>query len=157
MTSKVATVQQYLDELPDDRRAAIETVRNEILKSLPKGYEEGMQYGMIGYFVPHSIYPNGYHCDKTQPLPFAHVASQKNHMAVYMFCMYGDPEMRAQFIKEYEATGKKIDMGGSCLRFKKIENLPVELIGKYISKIPVDAFIAKYESALAESRESRKK
>ena len=157
MTSKVATVQQYLDELPDDRRAAIETVRNEILKSLPKGYEEGMQYGMIGYFVPHSIYPNGYHCDKTQPLPFAHVASQKNHMAVYMFCMYGDPEMRAQFIKEYEATGKKIDMGGSCLRFKKIENLPVELIGKYISQIPVDAFIAKYESALTESRKSRKK
>ena len=129
MTSKATTVQQYLDELPDDRREAIETVRNEVLKNLPKGYEEGMQYGMIGYFVPHSTYPAGYHCDKKQPLPFLHIASQKNHMAIYLFCMYGNPEMKARFLEEYGATGKKVDMGGSCLRFKKIENLPADLVG----------------------------
>ena len=152
MTSKVATVQEYLDGLPDDRKAAIETVRAEILKNLPKGYEEGMQYGMIGYFVPHSIYPAGYHCDKKQPLPFVHIASQKNHMAVYLFCMYGDAAMKAEFLKEYGATGKKMDMGGSCVRFKKIENLPVELIGKLVGRIPVDSFIANYESALATSK-----
>ena len=152
MTSKVATVQEYLDGLPDDRKAAIETVRAEILKNLPKGYEEGMQYGMIGYFVPHSIYPAGYHCDKKQPLPFVHIASQKNHMAVYLFCMYGDAAMKAEFLKEYGATGKKMDMGGSCVRFKKIENLPVELIGKLVGRIPVDSFIANYESALAASK-----
>ena len=152
MTSKVATVQEYLDGLPDDRKAAIETVRAEILKNLPKGYEEGMQYGMIGYFVPHSIYPAGYHCDKKQPLPFVHIASQKNHMAVYLFCMYGDAAMKSEFLKDYEASGKKMDIGGSCVRFKKIENLPVELIGKLVGRIPVDSFIANYESALATSK-----
>ena len=157
MVSNATTVQQYLDEMPDDRRAAIETVRKEILKNLPNGYEEGMQYGMIGYFVPHSIYPAGYHCDKTQPLPFMHLASQKNHMAVYTFCIYGSPELRAEFVKEYEATGKKLDMGGGCVRFKKIENLPVEVIGNLVARVPVDLLVANYDRAVAESRASRKK
>ena len=157
MTSKAATVEEYLAELPEDRRAAIETVRQEILKNLPEGYEDGMQYGMIGYFVPHSIYPKGYHCDAKQPLPFASLASQKNHMAVYMFCTYTNPEQKEWFVTEYKKTGKRMDMGASCVRFKKIEDLPVELIGKAIAMSPVDEFVATYEEQIANSGSKRKK
>ncbi len=152
MTSKATTIQQYLDELPEDRQPAIEAVRNEILKSLPAGYQEGMQYGMIGYFVPHATYPAGYHCDKTQPLPFLHLASQKNHMAIYLFCLYLNPTLKEEFLEKWAATGKKVDMGGACVRFKKIENLPLELIGEYVAKIPVNEFIANYESILAKGK-----
>lgn len=148
MQSKAATVEEYLNELSPDRREAIEAVRNEVLKNLPAGYEEGMTYGMIGYYVPHSIYPAGYHCDPKQPLPFVNIASQKNHMAVYMFCAYTDPETKAEFIRAYEATGKKMDMGGSCVRFKKLSDLPLELIGETIAKVPVEQMIANYEKTV---------
>lgn len=151
MTSKATTVEEYLSELPEDRRAAVSAVRETVRKSLPAGYEEGMQYGMIGYFVPHSIYPKGYHCDPKQPLPFASIASQKNHMAVYMFCIYCDPAMTEEFVREYKATGKKLDMGKSCIRFKKLEDLPLDLIGKTLAKMPVDAFIAEYEKHIPAS------
>src|SRR5688572_8959727 len=96
MQSKAQTVNDYLAELPDDRRAAIEAVRKVIRKNLPKGYEEGMQYGMIGYHVPHKLYPPGYHCDPKQPLPFAALASQKNYMSVYLMC-YMDGKMDKWF------------------------------------------------------------
>ena len=152
MTSKATTVQSYLDELPEERRIAIETVRNEILKNLPPGYEEGMQYGMIGYYVPHSIYPKGYHCDPKQPLPFVALASQKNHMAVYLFCVYCDPVLVSSFVNRYKETGKRLDMGASCVRFKKIDNLPVELIGEVIAQLPVDEFIATYEKIVPASK-----
>jgi len=155
MTSKAATVEEYLAELPEERRVAIETIRQEILKNLPEGYEEGMQYGGIGYYVPHSIYPAGYHCDPKQALPFVGLASQKNHMAVYLFCIYCNPDATKKFIQEYQETGKKLDMGSSCVRFKKLENLPVELIGTTIAAIPVDEFIRSYEMAIPPSKRKK--
>jgi hypothetical protein len=156
MISKARTVDEYLAELAPDRRAAIQAVRQVILKNLGKGYKEGMQYGMIGYYVPHSVYPAGYHCDPKQPLPFAGLASQKNHMAVYLMCVYGGAEHAAWFRQEWAKTGKKLDMGKSCIRFKKLEDLPLELIGKSIARVPVKTFIARCESALANGSETKK-
>ena len=135
-------------ELPDDRRKPIKAVRKVIRDNLPTGYKEGMQYGMIGYFVPHKLYPNGYHCDPEQPLPFAHLASQKNHIAVYLFGMYSEPKLSEWFIKQWKATGKKLDMGKSCIRFKKIDDVPLELIGQVIKKVPVKKMIKLYEEAI---------
>lgn len=155
MTSSAKTVEEYLESLPTDRKEAISTVRNTILANLPKGFEESMQYGMISYVVPHSIYPAGYHCDPKQALPFISLASQKNHMAVYMFCIYCDPQMANEFIQEYQETGKKLDMGASCVRFKKLENLPVELIGKYTGKLALDEFISIYESNIPPSKKKK--
>ncbi len=148
MQSKATTVAQYLRELPDDRRKPIKAVRKVIRDNLPTGYKEGMQYGMIGYFVPHKLYPNGYHCDPEQPLPFAHLASQKNHIAVYLFGMYSEPKLSEWFIKQWKATGKKLDMGKSCIRFKKIDDVPLELIGQVIKKVPVKKMIKLYEEAI---------
>jgi hypothetical protein len=147
MQSKATTVAEYLAELPPDRRVALEAIRNVILKNLPKGYAEGMQYGMIGYFVPHEIYPAGYHCDPKQPLPFACLASQKNHMAIYMMCIYGDPEHEAWFREAWAATGKKLDMGKSCIRFRKLDDVPLPLIGRAIKRVPVKTYIAWYEAS----------
>ena len=157
MTSKAKTVKQYLAELPEDRREAISEVRQAILKNLPKGYEEGMQYGMIGYYVPHSIYRPGYHCDPKQPLPFAHIASQKNHMAVYLMCIYGNKEQEEWFVKEYKKTGKRLDIGKSCVRFRKLEDLPLELIGMAVKRAPVKKYIADYEGALSNMKSRKKK
>jgi hypothetical protein len=149
MQSKATTVAAYLDELPADRREAIAQVRAVILKNLPQGYEEGMQYGMIGYYVPHSIYPAGYHCDPTQPLPYASLASQKNYMSLYLMCIYGDPQQQAWFRQEWAKSGKKLDMGKSCIRFRKIENLPLPLIGRAIRRVPVKKLIQFYEQVRA--------
>lgn len=148
MQSKATTVTQYLASLPADRRKAIEAVRKVILKNLPKGYEEGIQYGMIGYFVPHSVYAPGYHCDPKQPLPFAGLASQKNHMAVYLMCVYMDAEQEAWFREAWTKAGKKLDMGKSCVRFKKIEDVPLEVIGQVIKRVPVKKFIENYEAVI---------
>ena len=148
MQSKATTVKQYLAELPDDRREAIQAVRRVIPDALPVGYEEGMPYGILGYYVPHSNYPSGYHCDPKQPLPYAALASQKNYMSVYMTCVYGDPEHQAWFRTAWAKTGKKLDMGKSCVRFKRLEDLPLKLIGQAIKRVPVKKFIAFYESAL---------
>ena len=119
MQSAVATVEAYLAELPEDRREVIEAIRKVILKKLPKGYEEGMLCGMIGYYVPHSIYPDGYQCTPTDPLPFANLASQKNHMSFYGMGIYFDEEQAKWFVEEWKKTGKKLNMGKSCVRFKK--------------------------------------
>jgi hypothetical protein len=147
MQSQAATVTAYLAELPPDRRAALEAIRNVILEHLPTGYAEGMQYGMIGYFVPHAVYPAGYHCDPEQPLPFAGLASQKNHMALYLMCIYGDPEHEAWFRKAWTATGKRLDMGKSCVRFKKLDDVPLKVIGQAIKRVPVKKYLAWYEAA----------
>lgn len=152
MQSKATTVAAYLKELPDDRRKAIKAIRKEILAHLPKGYKEGMQYGMIGYFVPHRIYPAGYHCDPSQPLPYAHLASQKNHMVIYLFGMYSNPEISDWFIQQWKLSGKKLDMGKSCVRFKKIEDVPLALIGQVIAKVPVKELIREYEAAIDPSK-----
>ncbi len=151
MQSKATTVAQYLAELPEDRREAIAEIRKVILASLPEGVAEGMTYGMIGYFVPHSIYPKGYHCDPRQPLPFASLASQKNHISLYLMNLYtgGDEKwLRAEWAK----TGKRLDMGKCCVRFKRVEDVPLEVIGKAIARRTVEEHIKKYESALAAPR-----
>jgi len=150
MQSKAKTVTQYLADLPADRRKAIEQVRATIRKHLPKGYEEIMQYGMIGYAVPLSLYPQGYHCKKDEPLPFIALASQKNNMALYMFCLYLEKKDAERFQKEYKASGKKLDMGKSCIRFKKPEDLALDVIGKAIARTPVKKHIEVYEQRLGE-------
>ena len=156
MTSKAKTVAEYLAELPADRRAAIEAVRKTILKNLDKGYEEGMQNGMISYYVPHKTFPPGYHCDPKQPLPFASLASQKNHMAVYLMCIYGSTDQESWFRKEWAKTGKKLDMGKSCIRFKKLDDLAVDVIGKAIARVPAKKYIAYYESVIKTSGKKKK-
>lgn len=156
MQSTAKTVKEYLAGLPDDRRAAIEAVRRVILKSLPKGYEEAMGYGMLAYVVPHRLWPAGYHCDPKQPLIYAALASQKNHMALYLMCAYGDREVDAWFRAAYKASGKKLDMGKSCVRFKKLEDLPLDVIGEVVARVPVAAFLNRYEKTLGEMK-SRKK
>jgi len=148
MTSTAKTVTEYLDALPPDRRTAISAVRDVILTNLPKGYEETMEYGMIGYVVPHSIYPAGYHCDPSKPLTYAMLASQKNHMAIYLCHVYGHKETETWFRKAFQAAGKKLDMGKSCVRFKKIEQLPLDVIGQVIARVPVDKYIACVEQLL---------
>ncbi|GJM24448.1 MAG: hypothetical protein DHS20C16_08630 [Phycisphaerae bacterium] len=148
MQSKAKTVKEYLDALPEDRRKALQAVRKVIKANLDKGYKEGMQYGMIGYFVPHTIYPDGYHCDPSEPLPFASIASQKNHMAIYMMCVYSDAKLQEWFKKAWAKTGKKLDMGKSCVRFKKLEDLPLEIIGETIRRVPVKKYVDHYVSVL---------
>jgi hypothetical protein len=147
MQSKAITVEEYLKSLPPEREEAILAVRKEILANLPEGYEETMQYGMIAYVVPLKLYPGGYLNDKKTPLPYASLGSQKNHMAVYLMSVYGNKELEEWFVKEYRASGKKLDMGKSCVRFKRVEDLPLDVIGKAIAKTSVDEFIAMYEKA----------
>ncbi len=150
MISKAKTVQAYLQELPEDRKKAISKVRKIIRMRLPKGYAEVMQYGMITYVVPLRLYPQGYLNDKNRPLPYVGLASQKNYMAVYLMCIYG-PEGK-WFEIEYKKTGKKLDMGKCCIRFKKIEDLPLELIGDAVARVPVETFIERYEAGRAKKR-----
>jgi hypothetical protein len=157
MQSKAATVDQYLAELPDDRREALAAVREVILKNLDKDYEEGMQYGMIGYYVPHHVHPAGYHCDPRQPLPFAALASQKNYMSLYLMCVYGESEHSKWFQKAWAETGKKLDMGKACVRFKKLEDLPLDVIGEAIRRVPARKYIAVCESAVASMKKRTKK
>jgi hypothetical protein len=155
--SKATTVQKYLGELPADRRTAIEAVRSIILKNLDPVFEEGMQYGMIGYYVPHKIYPPGYHCDPNQPLPFAGLASQKNYMSVYLGCVYGHEENEQWFRKAWAKAGKKLDMGKSCIRFKKLDDLALDVIGESIRRISAREFIRHYESFLKTARKKAPK
>jgi hypothetical protein len=157
MQSKATTVDDYLKELPEDRRAAISKIRQVIRRNLPKGIAEGMTYGMIGYFVPHKLYPAGYHCDPKQPLPFAGLASQKNHMAVYMMCVYQSGELQAWMAEQFKAHGKKLDMGKSCIRFRKLEDIPLEVIGEAIGKVPLADYISTYEGILKSAKDRKKK
>ena len=152
MQSKANTVDEYLAELPDDRRAALEAVLKVIRKSLNKGFEEGMQYGMIGWFVPHKLYPAGYHCDQKQPLPFMGLASQKQAMSLYLSCLYHEEGGEERFRQAWAAAGKKLDMGKSCIRFKKVEALALEVIADYIKSMTVQSFIASYEAATERRR-----
>ena len=146
MQSKAATVEQYLSEVPPERQKAMNKLRKVISKNLPKGFKEGMGYGNMGYFVPHSIYPAGYHCNPKDPLPFAGLASQKNSINFYHMGIYADPKLLKWFTDEYAKTGLgKLDMGKSCMRFKKPENIPFDLIGELCSKITVEKWIEIYE------------
>ena len=148
MLSKVTTVDAYLEELPHDRRIAIQALREAIWAGLPAGFEEGIGYGMIGYAVPHSIYPAGYHCNPTLPLPFISIASQKNFVAVYHMGIYANPELMAWFLAEYpKHSTAKLDMGKSCLRFKKMDQIPYAFIGELASKMTPQDWISVYENA----------
>ena len=148
MKSSATTVEEYLRQLPADRLDAISAVRNVILANLPKGYVECMSYGMIGYVVPHSLFPAGYHCDPSLPLPFANLASQKNHMALYLMTVYGDSETERWFRQAWQAAGKKLDMGKCCVRFKRLEDVPLEVIGQLIARVPVNDYIARVKQAV---------
>ena len=157
MQSAAKSVSAYLEGLPADRRAAISAVRDVIRANLDRHYEEGIQYGMIGYYVPHSVYPAGYHTDPKQPLPFAALASQKNHMALYLMGVYcgcaegadGETADMKWFRDAWARTGKKLDMGKACVRFKKLEDVPLEVIGQVIARTPVKKYIAAVEKAIA--------
>jgi hypothetical protein len=151
--SKAKTVDEYLAALPPDRREAINAVRKVILTNLPDGFEEVMQYGMISYVVPFRLFPAGYHCDPNQPLCFAALASQKNYMSVYLMTVYGHKETENWFVKAYKETGEKLDMGKSCVRFKKLDDLPLDVIGQAIGRVSVEKYIKAYE----ESRKKAKK
>jgi hypothetical protein len=146
MQSKAKTAAEYLKGLPPERRKEIAMVRKVILKNLPKGYKEGMQYGMLSYMVPLTLYPKGYGGKKDVPLPYVCLASQKNYYALYLMHTYGNKEADAWFRKAYKESGKKLDMGKGCVRFKKLEDLPLDVIGKTIALIPVKKFIAQYEA-----------
>jgi hypothetical protein len=149
VTSDAATVEEYLAGLPEDRRAAIAAMRQVILSNLPEGYEESMQGGMIGYAVPHSLYPKGYHANPRQPLPFVSLANQKNHMALYLMCVYGDESTEQWFREEWARSGKKLDMGKSCVRFKRLHDVSLEAIGGVIARTPVADYVSRYEKAMA--------
>lgn len=148
MTSKASTVNEYLQSLPADRRVALSAVRKVILDNLPEGYAECMQYGMIGYVVPHSLYPAGYHCNPAEPLTYASLGSQKNHMALYLMSVYGHAETAEWFRQAWQAAGKKLDMGKACVRFKNLGEVPLDVIGQVIARTPVKRYIAAVEKAL---------
>jgi hypothetical protein len=149
MRSQAKSVSQYLSELPADRRATLAAVRKVILANLDKDYEEGVQCGMISYFVPHRVYPAGYHCDPRQPLMFAALASQKNHMAVYLMSVYGNAEHATWFREAWAESGKRLDMGKSCVRFKKLEDLALDVIGEAIRRVPARTYVEHCEKSLA--------
>ena len=143
------TPKQYIDSLPEDRRKAIRKVRAAVNKGLGRGYKEGIQYNMLGWFVPHSVFPAGYHCDPKQPLPFAGLASQKNYMSLYLMCVYGDEKHRKWFEQAWKKSGKKLNMGKSCVRFKSVDDIPLDVVTEAIARVPVEDYIAHYENTLA--------
>ncbi|MEC4048802.1 DUF1801 domain-containing protein [Flavobacterium sp. SUN046] len=149
MQSKAATPDQYIAELPEERKEAMQRLRDLALEKMPKGYKETMGYGMLCYVVPKETYPDGYHVDPSLPLGLMSIASQKNFIAVYHMGMYGDPKLLEWFVSEYPKHCKnKLDMGKSCIRFKNIKNIPFDLLGELFSKVTVDQFIEMYESHL---------
>jgi Domain of unknown function (DU1801) len=145
-TSKAATVEAYLAELPEDRRAVVSAVRDVVLRNLPEGYVESMAFGMIGYAIPLERYPDTYN---KQPLAYAGLAAQKNYYALYLLGAYQDSAQEKALREAFAAAGKKLDMGKSCLRFKKLDDLPLDAIGRIIASTPPEAHIAQYEAARA--------
>lgn len=150
------TVEDYLASLPHDRREAINSVRGVLRRSLDPAYEESIAYGMIGYCVPHSLYPAGYHCDPKQALPFAILGSKKNYMSLHLMCLYstGAPDGPAAkllewFEKEWAKTGKKLNMGKACINFKKADDLALDVIGKTVAKVPAKRWIEMTQKAIA--------
>jgi uncharacterized protein YdhG (YjbR/CyaY superfamily) len=146
MQIKVDTVEEYVDQIPEDRKLVIEKLRKVLLENLPEGFTETMSYGMIGYVVPHSIYPKGYHSTPKLPLPFINVASQKNFVALYHMAINENKDILEWFISEYpKHSNSKLDKGKGCIRFKKLDQIPYELIGQLASKINVEEWIRIYE------------
>lgn len=160
MQSAAPTVEAYLDGLPPDRAAALSAVREVILANLDAGFQEAMAYGMIGYSVPHAAFPAGYHCDPKQPLPYAGLASQKGHMSIYLMSLYGaaggevvegGSELLRWFQDAWAKTGKKLDMGKSCIRFKRVDELALDVIAETLRRVPASLYMRRYLDVLAET------
>lgn len=146
MKYEATTANEYISKVPEERKESLLKLRKVILENLPKGFEEGIQYGMIGYYVPFSKYPNGYHCSPNEPLPFMSFASQKNSVNIYHSGIYAIPEIYEWFVNEYpKHSTRKLDMGKSCIRFKKVNEIPFDLIAELCKKISVDYWISVYE------------
>ena len=146
MKIEANTVQEYFDNVPEERKVAMNRLRGIVLDNIPEGFEECLNYGMPGYVVPHSIYPDGYHCNTKLPLPFVNIANQKNFIALYHMGIYANPELMSWFVEEYPKHCKyKLDMGKSCVRFKKIDHIPYDLIEELIKKMTTDDWISIYE------------
>ncbi len=141
------TVSQYLAAVSSEHRVALSAVRKVINDNLPNGYEEGIQFGMIGWYVPLSLYPAGYGENPKVPLPLVALASQKSGMVLHFLCFYGHPTLSTWFTSEYNKSGKKLDMGKGCVRFKKLEDLALDLVGRTIARVPVQEHIANYKAA----------
>ncbi len=149
MTSNASTPEEYINELPEERKEVISKLRDAINKNLPKGFEEGMGYGMLSYHIPHSIYPDGYHCTPELPLPFMNLASQKNFVAVYHMGMYAEKEILNWFTSEYPKHCKrKLDMGKSCIRLKQMDEIPYKLIGELAAKMTSEEWIDIYDTVI---------
>lgn len=144
-------VSSYLQALEPTRAQTILALRTEIIAHIDPRFEEGMQYGMPSWYLPHSLYPAGYHCDPTQPLPFLSLASQKNHIALYLFCIYCDHADKNRFIEEWQASGHRLDMGKACVRVRRQEEIPLDVIGRSVRRASVEKFIAAYEAGLPKS------
>lgn len=159
MHSKSTTPESYLATLPEDRRAIITAIRDTIRAHLPPGIEESMQYGMLGWSVSRDVYPPGYHCDPKQNVPYVSLANQKNNVSLYLFCMYTDAELTGWFQQEAQQRGFKLDMGKSCVRFKRLGDVPLDLLAETIQKMPTDAFLARYIAQIPapKSRPKRQK
>ena len=148
MQSTATSIEAYLEEIPEDRKIAFAKLRKTIQENIPNGFVEQMSSGMIGYVVPHSIYPNGYHCEPKLPLPFIAIASQKKFIALYHMGIYAKPELMNWFVAEFPKHSKqKLDMGKSCIRFKKMDLIPFDLIAELVQKMSIDEWIACYESS----------
>lgn len=153
MQSSATTVDAYLESLPDDRKQAMNSLRDVIKQNLPKDFEETMQYGMISYVVPHSLYPQGYHCKPKDALPFMSIGSQKNFIVLHHLGIYGDTELLDWFLQAYtKVATSKIDMGKGCVRFKKVDQIPFEVIGELAAKFTVAQWIEKYEAAFVKKK-----
>lgn len=149
MASTINTPEEYLNQLPEERQEVMDKLRKTILKNLPKSFKEVISYGMIGYVVPHDVYPDGYHCDPKLPLPFMSIASQKNFVALYHMGIYANEELMKWFVNEYpKHCSRKLDMGKSCIRFKKLDEIPYELIGELTTKMTSEDWITLYEKNL---------
>jgi hypothetical protein len=151
MADKPATVDQYLDALEPDRREAVEAIRRVINDNLDPAFAEGVQYGMPAWFLPHDVYPHGYHCDPTQPLPFVSVASQKKHISIYLLGVYVDAGEKQRLVDAWQATGRRPDMGAGCVRVRKLEDVPLDVLGAAIKRMTADRFVAAYEAGLPNS------
>ncbi|HKP04573.1 MAG TPA: DUF1801 domain-containing protein [Chthoniobacterales bacterium] len=149
-------VTEYLAALPADRRDALNEVRRGINRALPPGYKEGIQFGMISWFVPLSTYPAGYGGNKKVALPLVSLASQKNYMALHMVCFYGQPALREWFTAQYAKSGKKLDMGQGCLRFKTLPDLALDVVEKTVARLPVEDYIAGYQAMRGAAKKSKK-
>lgn len=157
MQSKASTVAEYLKSLEPERRKAINAIRKVIKDNLDPKIKEVMSYGMIGWVVPLTVYPEGYHCNPSTPLPFANLASQKNSISIYLFCVYGDEAEKDRLAKNWKATGKKLDMGKSCIRVKTLDDVPLDVLGDAVKRITLKHFVDQYEAALEGTAAGKKR